>query len=147
MASPEPRSGRAVLEPAHWLVSAFDTAMILLELVVEITIGPMAHALAEFGPDPLPRVFGRPRVTVVPIRRHPGRRDACDRLGGMEERHGGGHIACFAQADVHQRTRGVDSAMEIAPAALAFDVGFVDIPTSVRPCHAGGDAEPRPGPG
>jgi len=73
MASTEPGSGRIALEPAHWLVSAFDAAMILFDPVVEILIGSMAHTLAEFGPDPLPRVLGRPGVTVVPVRRHPGR--------------------------------------------------------------------------
>lgn len=55
--------------------------MILFDPVVEILIGSMAHTLAEFGPD-------RPRVTVVPVRRHSGRRDAGDRFGGTEERLG-----------------------------------------------------------
>jgi hypothetical protein len=58
--SAEPGSGRTVLEPAHWLVSAVDTAMILFDPVVEITIGSMEHTLAEFGPD-------RPPVTARPI--------------------------------------------------------------------------------
>jgi hypothetical protein len=37
------------LEPAHRLVSALDAAMILLNPVVETTIGPMAYSFAEFG--------------------------------------------------------------------------------------------------
>jgi hypothetical protein len=44
------------------LVQALDAAMILLNPVVEITIGPMAHSFAEFGPD---------RPAVVPVRRDP----------------------------------------------------------------------------
>jgi hypothetical protein len=39
--------------------------MILLNPVVQILVGPMAHGFAEFCPD-------CPWVTVVPIRRHPG---------------------------------------------------------------------------
>ena len=116
MASTEPGNGRIALEPAHWLVSAFDTAMILFDPVVEILISSMAHTLAEFGPD-------RPRVTVVPVGRHSGRGDTGDCLGGTEERLGGRHVARLAQPDVHQRTRSVDSAIEIAPAALDLDVG------------------------
>jgi hypothetical protein len=42
------------------LVSALDAAMILLNPVVEIAIGAMAHTFAEFCPD-------RPWVAVVPI--------------------------------------------------------------------------------
>jgi hypothetical protein len=63
-----------MLEPAHGLISALDAAMILLNAVVEIAIGPMARSFAEFGPNPLSRVLGRPRITVVPVRRNPGGR-------------------------------------------------------------------------
>ena len=47
--------------------------MILLDPVVEITVGPMAHTFSELGLD-------RFWIAVVPIRRDPGRRDAGDRL-------------------------------------------------------------------
>jgi hypothetical protein len=86
----------------------------------------MARTITEFGPDRL-------RVTVMPVRRHPGRRDAGDGLGGSNERHRGRHAACFAEPDVRQRTRNVDGAIEIASAALDFDVGFVDGPTLSDP--------------
>jgi len=76
-------------------VSAFDAAMILFDPVVEVTIGPMAHTLAELSP-------GRPRLTVVPVRRHAGRRDSDDRFRGLEERCGGRHAARLAQPHVHQ---------------------------------------------
>src|SRR5208282_5420719 len=81
---------------AHRLISTLDAAMILLNPIVEISIGPVAHSFAEFGPD-------CPWVTVVPVRRHPGWRDAGNRLGGLEERLGGRHVAGLAQHDVHQR--------------------------------------------
>ena len=92
------------------------TSVILLNPIIEIAIGTVPHSFAEFGPD-------RSWVTVVPVRRNPGRRDAGDRLGRTEERPGGGHVACLAQPHVHQSTRRVDGAIEIAPPALDFDVG------------------------
>jgi hypothetical protein len=48
---PTKPSGRAALEPAHGLVLALDAAMILLNPVVEIAVGSMAHTFAEFGLD------------------------------------------------------------------------------------------------
>jgi hypothetical protein len=58
-ASTEPGSRLATLEPAHRLISTLDAAMILLDPVVQILVGPMVHSFAEFSPD-------RPWVTVVP---------------------------------------------------------------------------------
>jgi putative transposase len=55
------------------LVSALDAAVILLNPIIEIAIGPMPHSFAEFGAD-------RSWVTVVPVRCNPGRRDAGDLL-------------------------------------------------------------------
>src|ERR1700753_4423553 len=90
--STQPSSGQAALKPQHWLVSAFDPAMILLNSIVEVAIGPMAYVAAKFGID-------RSRVTVVPVRRHPSWRDAGDRLGRTEECSGSRHVTCFAQPD------------------------------------------------
>jgi len=115
VASTKPGSRLAALESAHRLVSTLDAAMVLLNPVVEIAAGPMARTVAEFGLD-------RPWVAVVPVRRDPGRHDAGDRFGGAEECPGGSHVACFAQPDVHESARGVDGAIEIASAALDFDV-------------------------
>src|ERR1700743_2938092 len=105
VASTKPGSGLAALEPSHWLVSALDAAMILLNPVVEIAAGPMARTVAEFGLD-------RPWVAVVPVCRDPRRRDGGDRFGGPEECPGGRHVACFAQSDVHEHAGGVDGATE-----------------------------------
>src|SRR6202020_650558 len=81
----------------------------------------MAYVSAEFGID-------RSRVTVVSVCRDPGWRDAGARFGGGEEPPRGRHIACLAQPHVHQRSRCVDGTIEVAPAALNFDVGFVNVP-------------------
>src|SRR5580700_5866824 len=97
--------------------------MILLDPIVQILVGPMAHIISEFGPN-------CSWITVMPIRRHPGRREAGYRFGGLEERLGGRHVAGLAQPDVYQCARCVDGAIEIAPPALHFDVGFVDVPTA-----------------
>ena len=95
--------------------------MILLNPIIEVAIGAMPHFVAEFGPD-------RFWIAVVSVRRHPGRRDAGDRLGRTEERPGSCHVACFAQPHVHQRARRIDGTIEVAPATLDLYVGLVDIP-------------------
>jgi hypothetical protein len=51
------------------LVSGLDAVMILLNPVVEVTISPMPHGFAELCPN-------RPWIAVMPVGRHPGRRDA-----------------------------------------------------------------------
>jgi hypothetical protein len=53
----------------------------------------MAHTSAAFGPDPLPRVLGRPSGTVGTVRRHAEAGEARDRFGGTDEFRGGGHVA------------------------------------------------------
>jgi hypothetical protein len=45
------------------LVSALDASVILLNPIIEITIGTVPRSFAEFGPD-------RSWVTVVSVRRH-----------------------------------------------------------------------------
>ena len=95
--------------------------MILLNPVVQVLTGPMANTLAEFGAD-------RARVTVVSVRRDPGWRDAGDHLAERKNALRGGHVARLAEPHVHQRARCVDGAIQVAPAALDFDVGLVDIP-------------------
>src|ERR1700749_3879662 len=81
----------------------------------------MAYVAAKFGID-------RSRVTVVPVRCHPGRRDAGNRLGRPEEGSGSRHVACFAQPDIYQGTRCIDGSIEIAPATLDLHVRLVHIP-------------------
>jgi hypothetical protein len=59
------------LEPAHRTVAALHPAMILLQPVIQILAIAMPHTGAQH------RAY-RPRITVVPICRHPVRRDTGD---------------------------------------------------------------------
>jgi hypothetical protein len=51
-------------EPAHRTIATFDTAMILLQAVIEILAVAMPNTCAQGRPD-------RARITVVPIRDDP----------------------------------------------------------------------------
>ena len=61
-------------EATHWTISALDSSMILLNAVVEILAVPVSDIRAKLASD-------RTRVTVMPVRGHPGRSNASDRFG------------------------------------------------------------------
>src|SRR3984957_9952518 len=94
------------LEPAHRAVAAFNTAMILLQSVVEILAVAMPNTGAQDRPD-------RAGITVMPIRGDPIGRDAGDHRGRLEERLRGGHVAVLAEQHVDQRARAIDGTIEI----------------------------------
>ena len=125
VASTEPGRRPGTLEPAHGLVSAFDATVILLQPVVEIAARAMAYVSAQFSSD-------RPRVAVVSVGRDAGRGDAGDCRGRAEERLGSGHVACLAQHHVYQDTGAIDGAIEVDPAALDLEIGFINLPA---PAH------------
>src|SRR3954466_15492680 len=54
--------------------------------------------------------------------------DLGDRLGGAEERLGGGHIAGLTEIDVDQSAVAIDRPVQLAPCAGDLDVGFIDVP-------------------
>ena len=93
--------------------------------IIEIAAGSMPHVPAQFGAD-------RSGVAVVAIGRDPGRGDATHRLGGAEERLGGGPIAGFAQPHIDQGTGAVDRAVELNPAPLDLQVSFVNVPAAAH---------------
>src|SRR5215213_6269270 len=122
------RTGRPIwaLEAPHGPVAAFDAAVVLLQPVVQVGTGPVPHTLAEFGPD-------RAGVAVVAVRRDPVRCHPGDRLGGAEERLGGCHIPVLTEQHVDQGPVPVDGAIEIAPAALHFQVRLIHVPAVAYP--------------
>jgi hypothetical protein len=91
----EPRSRGVTFEPAHRPIPWFDPAMILLQMVSQVAIGPMRHCFPEHGAD-------RAGVGVMSIRRDAvrGHAGACPR--GMEEGLRRGEVAGVAEAHVHQ---------------------------------------------
>src|SRR5580692_2051905 len=109
------------LEPAHRAVAAFNTAMILLQSVVEILAVAMPNTCAQHRPD-------RAGITVMPVRGDPIGRDAGDQLGRLEERLRGGHVAVLAEHHIDQRPRAIDGTVEITPMPVNLDVGLVDVP-------------------
>jgi hypothetical protein len=108
----------SALEPAHGPVSAFDGALILLQLIIEIATGSVLHVSAQFGPD-------RPGVAIVPVGRDLGRRDASDDLGRPEERLSGCHVARFAQPHIHQGAGSVDRTVKVDPATF-FQISLIN---------------------
>jgi hypothetical protein len=64
----------------------------------------------------------------MPIRSHPGRSNTCHRFRRSKKLLCRGHIAALAQHYVHQRASAVNCPVQIAPPAIDFDVGFIDVP-------------------
>jgi hypothetical protein len=94
--------------------------MIMLNTIVEILAAPVPDIRAELASN-------RTRVTVVPVRGHPGRSNASHRLGRSKERLCRSQIAGLTQHHVHQRARAIDRSIQVAPSAMDFDVGLIDI--------------------
>ena len=113
-------------EATHWTISALDSSMILLNAVVEILAVPVPDIRAELASN-------RTRVTVMPVRGHPGRSNTGDRFGRSKELLRRGHIAGLAQHHIHQSASAVNRSVQIAPSATDFDVGFIDLPRVADP--------------
>src|SRR3984957_2261023 len=124
--SAEARCGLLALETAHRSVSSFDPAMVLLNSVIQILVGPVFHGFVQFSPD-------RARITVVTVRRDTRRNDAGHRLGRPKERLCRFHLAVFAQPHVDQGTETINGTIKIAPAAVHFDVRLINVPTLSDP--------------
>jgi hypothetical protein len=88
-------------EASHWPISALDPSMILPNAIVEILAAPVADIRAKLASN-------RTRVTVMPVRGHPGRSDASHRFGRSKELLCRGHIAGLAQHHVHRRASAID---------------------------------------
>jgi hypothetical protein len=102
--------------------SALDAAVILLKAIIQITVGPMPHRLAELHPD-------RPGIGVVAVCCHSVRGDAGDRLGRAKEGLCRGEVAMFAEHYVDQGAIAIDRAIQIHPASVHPDIRLVDVPT------------------
>ena len=100
--------------------------MILFDPVVEILAGAVLHAVTQHCLDGA-------RIAVMPVRGDPCRRHAGDRSGGTKERFRRRHVPLLAETHVHQRSGTVDRPVEITPASMDLDVGFIDIPGAADP--------------
>jgi hypothetical protein len=99
--------------------------MILLQPVIQILAIAMPHTRAQH------RAY-RPWITVVPICRHPVRRDTGDDLRRLEKCLRRGHVTVFAEHHVDQRAGSIDGAIELTPLAMDLDVRLVDVPAAAR---------------
>jgi hypothetical protein len=124
--STEASGGLWTLEASHRSVSSFDAAMVLLDLIVQVPVGPVFNSRAQFGPY-------RTRVTVMTVRRDTRWNDAGHSFGRSKERLRRGHVARLAQPNVDQGTGTIDRPVQIAPTAIDLDVRLVSVPTLSDP--------------
>ena len=92
----------------------FHAAMVLLQAVVEVAIGPMLHFVSQ-------HLANSPRVGVVSIRGHALWGAAGHFRGLLEELLGRGHVARRTEHAVHQVAIPAHSAIQIVPLAPDFD--------------------------
>src|SRR4051812_40419801 len=109
------------LEAAHRAVASFYAPVILFHHVVFVLTGAVINVRAEFVGDGL-------GIAGVPVGGDLLGLDLGDRLGGAEERLGGGHIAGLTEIDVDQVAVAIDRPVETAPFAGDLDVRLVDVP-------------------
>jgi hypothetical protein len=95
--------------------------MILRKAVVEILAVPVADIRTKLSSNRTP-------VTVMPVGGHPGRSGARHHFARSKQLFWRSHIADLAQHHVHQRASAVNRPLQIAPSAIDFDVGLVDVP-------------------
>ena len=118
------------LKAAHRGASAFDSAMVLLNQVIEVLAAP--H-LDELPPRVLPPQKPQRQVTLlVTIERYlawPARQTCRKCLS--EERLRSGDTAIRTKQKIHGLAVLVDSPIEKIPFPLNFDIGFIDTPGSI----------------
>jgi hypothetical protein len=117
----EARRGGAVFKPTHGTVTLFDSAVILLQVGIQIAVGPMRKLLSE-------DIAYNTRVGVVPICGNAFWDDSHCLPGGVEEHFDCGQVARVAQPDIHEMAVPINSLVEILLLALNTHVGLIDIP-------------------
>jgi hypothetical protein len=114
----EPRSGGEGFEPAHRPKALLDSAMILLQMILQIAVGPVRHPV----PKDVPNSAG---VGLLAIGGDAVWDDAGHDPGRAEEGLGCREVPRIAEACVKQRAVSVNGTVEIAPAPLDSDVGIL----------------------
>ncbi len=109
------------LEAAHTSDASFDPAMVLFKSIIQIDARPVVDVAAQGRAD-------RSRVGVMPVGCHPVRHKAGNRPCRAEEPLGRSHVTGRAQHRVDQVPVAIDRPIQVAPAAMDLEVGFVDIP-------------------
>ena len=89
------RSRAAMSELAHQPTPLFDPSMILLQMVIQVAIGPVDYLLSEHRAN-------RSRIGVMPIGRDSGRRHTSHDPRGAEERLSRREVSCVTKPHVDQ---------------------------------------------
>jgi hypothetical protein len=126
--STEAAGGVMVLEASHRSVTALDPTMILLDPIIQVSVGPVFHPFVQFSSD-------RSRITVVTIRRDARGYDAGHHFCRSKELFRRLHVAPLAQPHIDPSAGPIDRAIKVAPSALDLDIGFVNVPASSGPAY------------
>src|SRR5215472_12210559 len=118
--SAEPVCRVMLLEAAHTSDPSLDSAMVLFKSIIQVT-----DLAAQRRTD-------RARVRVVPVGSHPVRHKAGNRPCRAEEPLGRSHVTGLAQHRVDEVPVAIDRPIQVAPAAMDLEVGFVHIPALAR---------------
>jgi hypothetical protein len=108
---------------AHWVISLFDSTVVLLQPIVEVFARSMVHIAAHC-------LTNGSRIGTVPVGR--------DRRGGMphdsyclfEKSLSRFHIPLLAQHGIHSIALVVDCSIQITPLSMHFEVRLIHIPGS-----------------
>src|SRR4051812_27207655 len=122
----EASGGLRTFKASHRSVSSFDPAVVLLNPIVQLPVGPVFYSRVQFGPY-------RARITVMIVRCDTRWNDAGYGFGRPKECFRRGHVARLAQPNADQGTGTIDRAIQIAPTAIDLDVRLVSVPTLSDP--------------
>jgi hypothetical protein len=123
--SAEPVGRAMLLEAAHTSDPSLDPAMVLFKSIIQIDARPVADVVAQRRAD-------RSWVGIMPVGCHPVRHKAGNRPCRAEEPLGRSHVTGRAQHRVDEVPVAIDRPIQVAPAALDLEVGFVNIPALAR---------------
>jgi hypothetical protein len=133
------RGPSKVLEAEHRTEPQLDRSVILLDQIVDV-LGRPDLALISLGMF-AESLLGRATRSLIAVERDLMRQSALASESAPEERLGGGDVSFGAQQEIDGLSLFVDGAVEIGPASLDLDVGFVDAP---GPAHRAREAVPAP---
>jgi hypothetical protein len=123
--SAEPVGRAMLLEAAHTSDPSLDPTMVLFKSIVQIDARPVTDVAAQRRAD-------RAWVGIMPVGCHAVRHKAGNRPCGAEELLGCSHVTGRAQHRVDEVPVAIDRPIQVAPAAMNLEVGFVDVPTLAR---------------
>jgi hypothetical protein len=117
----ETPSGVKGFESTHGLVLLFDSAMVLLQMIVQVAVRPVHHPLPENVP-----IGARVGITAIgrdAVRRHPSHRPRRPKKGlGRHQ------ITRVAEPRINEVAVALDGTVQVGPLPLNFDIGLIYIP-------------------